>query len=501
MECCLMNPKSKVDGGAAQRVASLFLSDSSDPNSQEFVLNASGTNQTQIFLVDTSASTSRTPVASSTSSNGPLSVTLQKMLGSGSKQSRYCMTYDPKPPKSAPLMMEKCFDMATAAETHKSQKFMYDTTSGDIWPTWFAGEDDGKTDAMSIPDNAHNSTTLRNGTQTSSTNLATSTMLTPRKDSPVNAQNVTLVFVPAKLSAEYLPEIQSSSSASMSATMTTTVTVFNTASATPSSVSGSAPPVTTTAGALNVELVGDSPDSSSAASSTRAVSSASASITNDAIPASTVTSSSAAPSGSIDAAAIASSIAASAAASSSSFVAAAEPTASTSMLASASVSSSSVVAAAEATASTSMLASASVSSSSVVAAAEATASTSMLASASASSSSVVGVAEVTASTSMLASASVSSSSVVAAAEATASTSMLASVSVSSSSVVAAAEATSVSVSASSAQSSASVVSSSESSVPTKVAIVGRYMRHRAAAPEVTPVSTEPYKWMFKASAD
>jgi hypothetical protein len=219
-------------------------------------------------------------------------------------ETRTCATYDSSPPQdesdtqdSENMTMEPCADRATPEVGHKSQIFIYNSTSGAIQPTWNSGANGTNTTIAS---------SSVNGTSTSSSNAtsavqAAATLFANRADIPQNStrQNstVTLVFTPVKAMIANVGVEENSTTTGMM-TMTTTVTVFDVGSSTPtrvsSSTSNSAAQVAATSSVLDVQLVGAPMPSSNATG--------------------TMTSSTA--TGSIDAAAIASRIAASASASS-----------------------------------------------------------------------------------------------------------------------------------------------------------------------------------------
>ncbi|KAI0684200.1 hypothetical protein BC835DRAFT_1422461 [Cytidiella melzeri] len=185
---------SNVAGSSiGQRVASLMLAsavngtNSTDP----FVLNASGTNQTQMYLIvlpddqDTfdpsgpssspSAPTNATsldgstPIAQSVDASASVSLgasvsSMNSTLPSNSTApfkkvalqipvfdpdeailKAFCATFDPQPSAPSPLTVESCNE-GVLREDHKSQVFSYDPTTGVIQPMWFNGEDDGAGD-------------------------------------------------------------------------------------------------------------------------------------------------------------------------------------------------------------------------------------------------------------------------------------------------------------------------------------------------------------------
>jgi hypothetical protein len=110
-----------------RRLASLVLSaDDSDPNS--FVLDASNSSQTQVYLVPLSD----TPTDDTT---GALAVELHVPIFSkeNAKMLSYCATFDPKPASLSPLTAQPCVDTKTE---HVAQQFQYISTTGVIKPLW-----------------------------------------------------------------------------------------------------------------------------------------------------------------------------------------------------------------------------------------------------------------------------------------------------------------------------------------------------------------------------
>ncbi|KAI0091614.1 hypothetical protein BDY19DRAFT_931353 [Irpex rosettiformis] len=205
-----------------QRVASLVLSSAlNGTNSLEpFVLNASGTNKTQVYLVvlddegdsspstfkpngrtsssipanstapsgstspdnsaapaaqslDASASVSLGPSASasifsdnsttpmnSTSQLKKVAIQLSMFDPVEAALKLFCATFDPQPSAPSPLTVESCTDGVIEAN-HKSQVFSYNPLNGIIQPMWYAGED-GSADQQSAdttPDGTNSTST------------------------------------------------------------------------------------------------------------------------------------------------------------------------------------------------------------------------------------------------------------------------------------------------------------------------------------------------------
>ncbi|KAH8104106.1 hypothetical protein BXZ70DRAFT_684368 [Cristinia sonorae] len=274
----IMSPVSNSTAG--QRIASLVLSPTAAGGTYQagspFILNASGTNSTQIYMVSrpesepdssgaadstatptnstTAASDTTTagssngtypaPSTTDTSSPGYVKVALQiPMFNSEDATMKvYCATFDPKPVEPAPLTVEDCMDPDEAAD-HKSQTFAYEPSTGVIRPMWFE-DDNADSNALSTEDGSEddedNGTSVLDGDSgTNSTSAASQDPTTPASSKmasvtsamaldaqfgdatrppafahsfaaitnsstpsnsttmPSNARNVTMVFVPA----------------------------------------------------------------------------------------------------------------------------------------------------------------------------------------------------------------------------------------------------------------------------------------------------------------
>ncbi|KAF9485585.1 hypothetical protein BDN70DRAFT_916960 [Pholiota conissans] len=447
-----------------KQIASLFL----DNMNNTYVFEASETNKTQLYMVRAPSSDLNSTSQEPTSSADSVDVLL--VLWDFAGNDSYCVTYDPTPTKAAPMTAQTCSN--GTSQEHSSQAFKYNTKTGQLLPTWFAGEDDGTHDTTSAQDVSSsdpsstssssafasasaNVTDGARSTLSSSVAVATSTSLSTRDDFQHSTRNVTLVFVPAGSTVVVQAKDDSPTSTTASATSTSSSSISSASSTDSASASGSisaagvdpsssisspsatsssvsvssssspSPSASPSVGGLSVELVGDGslpPSSNSASASVVSIASSSTMTSM----ASTASSSSSVPgrwgvslSRSINAQAIASSIAASRASSAS--------------LASASAQSSSA----------------------------ASASSSLSASASFSAAGLSPTDDVSASGSAsIASASPSSSS-------------------------------SPSATSSSSSSSSSDTQASGTFV---AAVVQR------AAPVMTPVSTDPYQWKFRAES-
>jgi len=119
-----------------QRIASLFLvhpdSTMAEFGNNTFILNASESNYTQLYLVALNTTNSGVqgedvPVALKVPVFNPDSASIEG----------YCATYDPQPPAPAPLSAEPCFyDEPTGP--HKSQVFAYTPSTSVVRPMWFS---------------------------------------------------------------------------------------------------------------------------------------------------------------------------------------------------------------------------------------------------------------------------------------------------------------------------------------------------------------------------
>lgn len=217
-----------------QRIASLVLvhpdSTMAEFGNSTFILNASESNFTQLYLVALSATDSGVqgedvPVALKVPVFNPDSASIEG----------YCATYDPQPPAPAPLSAEPCFYDEPSAP-HKSQVFAYTPSTSVIRPMWFSGENDGdslgdsSSNSTAQPDAAVDPATPLSGNMTSITKVgdfgnstAPSSSVTAfdnstgieeglagsgsgndsttpsAEDFATKAQNVTLIFTPATL--------------------------------------------------------------------------------------------------------------------------------------------------------------------------------------------------------------------------------------------------------------------------------------------------------------
>lgn len=117
-----------MDNPTGSRIASLIMS--SDPSeANQFVLNASGTVGSTLYLV----------VKESPSlAHGNLPVALEIPVYDQSKAIYvlYCATFDPDPPMPSPLMATECVKDKLSVDEHSSQAFSYNPATGIIRPLW-----------------------------------------------------------------------------------------------------------------------------------------------------------------------------------------------------------------------------------------------------------------------------------------------------------------------------------------------------------------------------
>lgn len=247
-------------------LASLFLVQQSNGS---YVLDASDKNATEMSL---------TPATSSSEMSTGASDTYEVKLAMPIDGESYCATYDQAPPKPEALTAERCMADGVRAG-HASQIFIYNSTSGDLQPTYVEGQSgDAEASASFLTPSSTPSASMgaANADVVVSSDSAfptpsASASWDRRDDSgSYTAQNVTLMFVPRKttpnVAAAAIQEVSTST-----VTSTKTVIVFSSpvppsassvdaADVTPSSVvssSGSAAMAGVTG--LSVEVVENVP--------------------------------------------------------------------------------------------------------------------------------------------------------------------------------------------------------------------------------------------------
>ncbi|KAI0305801.1 hypothetical protein B0F90DRAFT_925908 [Multifurca ochricompacta] len=271
-----------ADSGEGRRIASLVLvpsdslaSETSTSSSPAFVLNASETDVTQIFLVPTPTSPSS---STSNSTFGPnemgVMLRLEMFDPSSASIASYCATFDPDPPAPAPLTAEECTSDPVAE--HRSQLFAFNGVTGLVRPMWFKGQDDGTDSGNGGCDGGVDPPTPQSAslasvtdvdsgstpsTDQAQTNNSTVPAADPSQGTPSNssegsisgAQRVALVFVAAEPVIPERPAVGS----------TTTSSVLATASG--AEVSGG---VFSTPGSSAIAMASSTPGSLAAASPT-----------------------------------------------------------------------------------------------------------------------------------------------------------------------------------------------------------------------------------------
>ncbi|KAH9926966.1 uncharacterized protein B0H18DRAFT_1104250 [Fomitopsis serialis] len=232
----------------ALKIASLVLSaptnsttTGGNSTASSFVLNASGSAHTQMYLVATPDAGNSTSSGDSTSSDNStttdpsfIAVVMQIPVfdAATAQMDSYCATFDPNPPAPSPLTVEECMANNTAGGEHKSQIFAYEPATGVLRPMWSVNgsalDSDGSISgsnnptAMSSSSTSSASGSTASATTTTSaaptgTNLAQDIVKNLEEDwteattppsrmssakiydvNPISqAKNVTLVFTPA----------------------------------------------------------------------------------------------------------------------------------------------------------------------------------------------------------------------------------------------------------------------------------------------------------------
>ena len=214
-----------------QRIASLVLVQPdgamAEAGNSTFVLNASESNSTQLYLVALNRTNSGVQ-----GEDVPVALKVPVFNPDSASMEGYCATYDPQPPAPAPLSAEPCFyDEPTAP--HKSQVFAYTPSTSVIRPMWFGGETDEEdsfgdpsSNSTAQPDATVDPATPLSGNVTSITSAAdfgnstvppssiagfdnsteegltssgsgNGSTVPSTEDFAAKAQNVTLIFTPA----------------------------------------------------------------------------------------------------------------------------------------------------------------------------------------------------------------------------------------------------------------------------------------------------------------
>ncbi|KAI9449779.1 hypothetical protein F5148DRAFT_1245854 [Russula earlei] len=264
----IMSPN--VDPSVPTRIASLVLASSTmsanSTASNEFVLNASDMNATQIYLRPSSFNSTN-----STLNSDEIGVTLRMAMFDEAlaRIVPYCATFDPYPPAPAPLIAEECTDDPVSED--KSQLFAFHKTSGTVRPMWFKDDErDSQSDGcQGVPQDASlsnaNVTEADNSRPVSSESadqdlrsnfgsITTDPSQMERSDSsegPI-AQEVTLLFVSSDPEIQDTPvdasrtsspvlETKTGAEASNSALASTTPSITAIPSSSPESLSAASP--------------------------------------------------------------------------------------------------------------------------------------------------------------------------------------------------------------------------------------------------------------------
>lgn len=244
----------------ASLVVDLVQGNSTNSSAPQLVLDASQTDQTEVYLValsdcagsslsgsdnstgsadpsDSSASSSSItsfdfdspsttpsnssmPSYSASSNHKKVALKIPVFDPQNANMTAYCATFDPQPQSPSPLTVESC--AAGAITTgRRSQVFDYDPSTGVIRPLWYEDvptADDGSADSANGP--AENSTATdvggSPGADETMTRIADLSSKLVARSPYSDAQNVTLVFTPS--SVVVAPPNSPSSSSTISST-------------------------------------------------------------------------------------------------------------------------------------------------------------------------------------------------------------------------------------------------------------------------------------------
>ena len=142
-----------VNASVPKNAMSELVTGSNSSAQRAFVLDASNSTKTSIYLVAYSGnSTSGNSTSSTNSTNGTdasqnVLVSLQVPIFEPSEATtkQYCVTFDPNPPVPAPLTMQSCKEELAVPTTnlsmHTSQAFVYHPQSGVVKPVWTSDSD------------------------------------------------------------------------------------------------------------------------------------------------------------------------------------------------------------------------------------------------------------------------------------------------------------------------------------------------------------------------
>ncbi|KAG8915631.1 hypothetical protein FRC00_002208, partial [Tulasnella sp. 408] len=185
----VVNIVSPVTGSSTgEKIASLLLSNDPATNNA-FVLNASNSSATHVFLVPANST------AAAASDDGSIPVALHVPVYSPDKASMvdYCMTYDPNPPAPVPLTAQSCTDQVT---DHQSQVFSYNPSTGVIVPMWTVAP------SSTDPSAASDDTTSSTASASATSSVLASTSSTASSSSATDSASPTTSAAPVKRSSE-----------------------------------------------------------------------------------------------------------------------------------------------------------------------------------------------------------------------------------------------------------------------------------------------------------
>ena len=127
---------------------------SGNTSASEFVLNASDSDHTQMYMVqapDDNFSVASATIGNLTTPNSFIKVLLQMPVfdADSAQLKSYCATFDPRPSNPAQMTVESCMDGASPDE-HKSQVFAFEPGTGVIRPVWSEEFSSNSTSAGSV---------------------------------------------------------------------------------------------------------------------------------------------------------------------------------------------------------------------------------------------------------------------------------------------------------------------------------------------------------------
>jgi len=211
-----------VNASVPKSAMSELVTGSGSGAQRAFVLDASNSTKTSIYLVAYSGnSTSGNSTSSWNSTNGTdmsqnVLVSLQMPIFEPSEATtkQYCVTFDPNPPVPAALTMQSCKEELATPTTnlsmHTSQAFVYDPQTGVVKPVWTSDSDSSTGNDQQIFNSNQlqadvtlaSSSSMSTMSSSSYDTTGTSSAVMPEateSNGTVDAarRNVTLVFTPA----------------------------------------------------------------------------------------------------------------------------------------------------------------------------------------------------------------------------------------------------------------------------------------------------------------